>query len=603
MKASVVRAKYIEFFKEHPRNHKVIPSTSLVPENDPSTLFVGSGMQPLIPYLLGEKHPLGNRLVDSQKAFRSQDIEEIGDNRHTTFFEMLGNWSLGDYFKKEQLNWFFEFLTKILKLDPNKLYVSVFAGNEIVPKDNESIEIWKEIFKSVDIEANTGERIFTYDVSKNWWSRSGVPANMPAFEPGGPDSEVFYEFSQVEHNPKFGEKCHPNCDCGRFLEIGNSVFMQYQKQSDGTFKELPQKNVDFGGGLERLAAATQDEPDIFKIDLYWPIIEKIEEETEKSYEVEEHKSAIRIIADHIKAATFLIADGVFPSNKEGGYILRRLLRRSAVKMHMLRGGFEPVPNFSSLVKEIIKMYKDIYFDNPAMAEQISVVIETEMSKFAKSLGKGLKMLENIQKPDGKTAFDLYQSYGFPWEITSEILTQKGIKIDRAEFEKEFKKHQDLSRSTSSGMFRGGLADHSEKVVKLHTATHLLQQALRDVLGNHVRQKGSHITSERLRFDFTHPNELSNKEKEEIEDILNEKIQRDLKVNMKIIPFKEAVNEGALFVEGEKYPEKVKVYSINSYSKEVCGGPHVETTKSLGYFKIIKEESLGSGIRRIYATVS
>ena len=603
MKASVVRAKYIEFFKEHPRNHKVIPSTSLVPENDPSTLFVGSGMQPLIPYLLGEKHPLGNRLVDSQKAFRSQDIEEIGDNRHTTFFEMLGNWSLGDYFKKEQLNWFFEFLTKILKLDPNKLYVSVFAGNEIVPKDNESIEIWKEIFKSVDIEANTGERIFTYDVSKNWWSRSGVPANMPAFEPGGPDSEVFYEFSQVEHDPKFGEKCHPNCDCGRFLEIGNSVFMQYQKQSDGTFKELPQKNVDFGGGLERLAAATQDEPDIFKIDLYWPIIEKIEEETEKSYEVEEHKSAIRIIADHIKAATFLIADGVFPSNKEGGYILRRLLRRSAVKMHMLRGGFEPVPNFSSLVKEIIKMYKDIYFDNPAMAEQISVVIETEMSKFAKSLGKGLKMLENIQKPDGKTAFDLYQSYGFPWEITSEILTQKGIKIDRAEFEKEFKKHQDLSRSTSSGMFRGGLADHSEKVVKLHTATHLLQQALRDVLGNHVRQKGSHITSERLRFDFTHPNELSNKEKEEIEDILNEKIQRDLKVNMKIIPFKEAVNEGALFVEGEKYPEKVKVYSINSYSKEVCGGPHVETTKSLGYFKIIKEESLGSGIRRIYATVS
>ena len=603
MKASVVRAKYIEFFKEHPRNHKVIPSTSLVPENDPSTLFVGSGMQPLIPYLLGEKHPLGNRLVDSQKAFRSQDIEEIGDNRHTTFFEMLGNWSLGDYFKKEQLNWFFEFLTKILKLDPNKLYVSVFAGNEIVPKDNESIEIWKEIFKSVDIEANTGERIFTYDVSKNWWSRSGVPANMPAFEPGGPDSEVFYEFSQVEHNPKFGEKCHPNCDCGRFLEIGNSVFMQYQKQSDGTFRELPQKNVDFGGGLERLAAATQDEPDIFKIDLYWPIIEKIEEETEKSYEVEEHKSAIRIIADHIKAATFLIADGVFPSNKEGGYILRRLLRRSAVKMHMLRGGFEPVPNFSSLVKEIIKMYKDIYFDNPAMAEQISVVIETEMSKFAKSLGKGLKMLENIQKPDGKTAFDLYQSYGFPWEITSEILTQKGIKIDRAEFEKEFKKHQDLSRSTSSGMFRGGLADHSEKVVKLHTATHLLQQALRDVLGNHVRQKGSHITSERLRFDFTHPNELSNKEKEEIEDILNEKIQRDLKVNMKIIPFKEAVNEGALFVEGEKYPEKVKVYSINSYSKEVCGGPHVETTKSLGYFKIIKEESLGSGIRRIYATVS
>ncbi|MBI4067370.1 alanine--tRNA ligase [Candidatus Gottesmanbacteria bacterium] len=614
MTGKEVRQKYLDFFKESPRNHKEIPSASLVPENDPTTLFVGSGMQPLIPYLLGEAHPLGTKLVNSQKSFRAQDIEEIGDNRHTTFFEMLGNWSLGDparnashsdaggYFKKEQLPWFFEFLTKVLGLNPKRLYVSVFEGNEIVPKDTESIEIWKGIFRNVGIEAKEGERIFSYGVEKNWWSRSGVPDRMPPGEPGGPDSEVFFEFSSLKHDPKFGEKCHPNCDCGRFLEIGNSVFMQYQKQSDGSFQELPQKNVDFGGGLERLVAVSENRSDIFSVDLYQPLIKEIEKMTDKSYKDAVNKPSMRIIVDHIKAATFLIADGIMPSNKEQGYVARRLLRRAAVKMHFLMGGFEPRPDFSAIVESVKAMYQGIYFDNNTGEGKIEEIIDEEMNKFAKSLGKGLKILESIQKADAKVAFDLYQSYGFPLEITKEILQIKGQRIDEEEFRREFEIHKNLSRSTSSGMFRGGLADHSEQVVKLHTATHLLQQALREVLGKHVRQKGSHITAERLRFDFTHPKQLKVEEVEKVVKVVNEQIQKDLKVDMKILPLKDAISNGALYVEGEKYPEKVKVYSVGNFSKEICGGPHVVSTKALGYFKIFKEESLGSGIRRIYATV-
>ncbi len=598
-----VREKYLDFFQKDPRNHKIIPSTSLVPENDPSTLFVSSGMQPLVPYLLGQKHPLGTRLVDSQKSFRAQDIEEIGDNRHTTFFEMLGNWSLGDYFKKEQLTWVFEFLTKELHLNPNKLYVTVFEGNDIVPKDSESITIWKELFATVDINAKEGERIFTYPVQKNWWSRSGIPDTMPPGEPGGPDSEVFFEFTDIAHDPKFGKTCHPNCDCGRFLEIGNSVFMQYQKQTDGSFKELPQKNVDFGGGLERLVAVTEDQPDIFLTDLYKPIVKGIEEATKKSYNDNANKKGIRIIADHIKAATFLIADGVTPSNKLQGYILRRLIRRAAVKMHSLGGGLTPIPGFEGLTDQVLQMYDGIYFDRQKIREMVFKTIETEMNKFAKSLDKGLKILEQEKNPTGKTAFDLYQTYGFPVEITKEILSQKGVKIDEEQFLTEFEKHKNLSRTTSAGMFRGGLADHSDQVVKLHTATHLLQQSLRQVLGNHVRQKGSHITAERLRFDFTHPSSISPSQMKEIENVVNLQIKKDLKVSMKVLLYSDAVHEGALYVEGEKYPEKVNVYSVGDFSKEVCGGPHVSSTHLLGVFQITKEESAGSGIRRIYATVS
>lgn len=598
-----VRKKYIDFFVHSPRNHTQIPSSSLVPENDPTTLFVSSGMQPLVPYLLGEKHPSGTRLVDSQKSFRAQDIEEVGDNRHTTFFEMLGNWSLGDYFKKEQLPWCFEFLTKELGLDPKKLYVTVFEGNDIVPKDTESIDIWKTIFSDVGIQAKEGERIFTYGVEKNWWSRSGVPNNMPPGEPGGPDSEVFYEFTHIKHDMKFGKTCHPNCDCGRFLEIGNSVFMQYQKQSDGSFKELSQKNVDFGGGLERLVAVTNNDPDVFTTDLYLSLIQKIESFSHKKYSDDLYTPAMRIVADHIKAATFLIMDGVVPSNKAQGYILRRLLRRAAVKMHQLKGSVTPGSEFSILASEVLRMYDGIYFPGELSPETLHRIIIDEMDKFSRSLEKGLKILSTLSQPDAKVVFDLYQSHGFPLEITKEILLKKGLSIDEKLFSEEFQKHKDLSRTTSSGMFRGGLADHSEIVVKLHTATHLLQQALRDRLGEHVRQKGSHITSERLRFDFTHPSSLSSTDIAEVEKTINEIITQDLPVTMATLSFEKAKKNGALFVEHEKYPEQVKVYTIGDYSQEVCGGPHVESTKNLGTFKILKEESLGTGIRRIYATVS
>lgn len=596
-----LRKKYIDFFTVAPRSHREIPSASLVPENDPTTLFISSGMQPLMPYLLGEKHPLGTRLVNSQKCFRAQDIDEVGDNRHTTFFEMLGNWSLGSYFKKEQLPWFFEFLTNVLKLPTDKLYVTVFEGNEFVSKDTESIEIWKKIFSRVGIVAKEGERIFSYPVDKNWWSRSGVPSHMPPGEPGGPDSEVFFDFG-TPHDNTFGPQCHPNCNCGRFLEIGNSVFMQYQKQNDGNFKALPQRNVDFGGGLERLIAAVSNEPDIFNIDVYKPIIQAVEKETSTQYSLPQNKSAMRVIADHIKAATFLIADGVIPSNKEQGYVLRRLLRRAAVKMHHLKGGFASVPHFSQISSEIIHMYDGIYFDKNEVLIKVSDTIDSEMNKFAKTLDYGLKVLKNTKKIDGKTAFDLYQTYGFPIEITKEILLQQHASFDDKEFHEEFIKHQELSRTASKGMFKGGLSNHSQIVTQLHTATHLLQQALRDVLGTHIRQKGSHINSERLRFDFSHQNKLTEEQIRQIETLVNEKILENLPVSMDIVPLKQAVAGGALTVPNVVYPEKVKVYSVGNFSKEVCGGPHVDFTGSLGSFKIVKEEAIGSQIRRIYATL-
>ncbi|OGG26280.1 hypothetical protein A2960_04880, partial [Candidatus Gottesmanbacteria bacterium RIFCSPLOWO2_01_FULL_39_12b] len=422
-----IRNKYIEFFNK--RGHIEIPSSPLVPENDSTSLFTSSGMQPLITYLLGEKHPLGTRLVNSQKCFRAQDIEEIGDNRHTTFFEMLGNWSLGDYFKKEQLPWFLEFLTKELGLPKEKLAVTVFEGNKDVPKDEESVKIWKSL-------GIPDSRIFYYDVTKNWWSRSGVPENMPPGEPGGPDSEVFFEFTDVKHDSKYGKVCHPNCDCGRFLEIGNSVFMEYQKQKDGSFKNLPQQNVDFGGGLERLVAAQENNSDIFTTGIFTPIVYEIEKVSGKSYKEMENKSAIRVIADHIKAATFLIADGIEPSNKTQGYVVRRLLRRAAVKMHKLREGSR-VPSYYSICRQVIGLYKVIYFSDEKISERIASIMDIEMGKFASTLTKGLKILGKMEKPDGKTAFDLYQTYGFPLEITREILIQRGISINDKEFKQEF----------------------------------------------------------------------------------------------------------------------------------------------------------------------
>ena len=592
-----IRSKYLAFFES--RGHVVLPSGNLVPEGDATTLFTSAGMQPMMPYLLGAKHPGGTRLVDSQKCFRSQDIEEVGDNRHSTFFEMLGNWSLGDYFKKEQLEFFFTFLTDKnigIGLDPQRLYVTVFGGEGSIPKDEEAISIWKTLFNKVNIDAKEGERIFVYPSKKNWWSRSGVPANMPVGEPGGPDSEVFYRFD-IEHDPKFGESCHPNCDCGRFLEIGNSVFMQYIKTEDGSLQELPQKNIDFGGGLVRIAASVRNDPDIFNTDIYVPLISLLENETGYKYSDTEYQSSFRVIADHLTASVFLIKDGVFPSNKAQGYVLRRLLRRAAVKLYFI-SGIESLTQLTKLVPQVVSIYQNIYFgigDDTV----ISSVVNEEISKFTKTIDRGIKELNKHKTVDGKIAFDLYQSYGFPLEITAEILSQNGLSIDMDQFAAEFKKHQDLSRSTSAGMFKGGLADHSQTVTAYHTATHLLHAALRQILGEHVSQKGSNITSERLRFDFSHNEKLTDEQLHNIENLINQKIAEHIPVIKEVMPKEKALAAGALAFFGQKYPDLINVYSIGNFSKELCGGPHVTNTQELAKIKVVKQESLGASARRLY----
>jgi len=570
MKSSEVREKYLKFFEK--KGHKVIPAAPLVLQNDPTTLFTSSGMQPLVPYLMGDNHPEGKRLVDSQPSIRIQDIEEVGDNRHTTFFEMLGNWSLGDYFKENQLAWIWEFFTKELNLKPAKLYVSVFEGTADVPKDIESAKIWQKLGVPED-------HIFYYGVSKNWWSRSGPPAQMPAGEIGGPDSEVFFEFTGVKHDKKFGKTCHPNCECGRFIEIGNSVFIQYKKLGSGGLEELPQKNVDFGGGLERITAATNNYPDVFEIDVFKSIIKNIEQVTNKTYKGNE--SPMRIIADHLRAANALALDGVIPANKLQGYVMRRLIRRAVVKMKTLKGDINN------------NDFKDL-------TDQESVI--EEVGRFRKTLESGLREVEKVVKIDGKEAFNLYQTYGFPLEITEELFRQKGQEINHQEFEEEFEKHKNLSRTASAGMFKGGLADHSEETTKLHTATHLLHESLRRVLGEHVSQRGSNITADRLRFDFSHTEKLSEEEIKKVEEMINEQVKKSLPVSFDVKNIKEAVGEGALAFFGEKYGENVKVYRIGDFSKEVCGGPHVSNTSELGHVRIIKEESAGSGVRRIYAKV-
>ncbi|MBI5614641.1 alanine--tRNA ligase [Candidatus Gottesmanbacteria bacterium] len=628
MKSSEVRKKYLSFFAS--RGHVIIPSSPLVPENDPTTLFTSSGMQPLIPYLLGALHPAGKRLVNSQKSFRAQDIYEVGDNRHTTFFEMLGNWSLGDYFKKEQLPWIFEFLTKDLKLDPKKLYVTVFTGEagsgsartgqSLIPKDIESIQLWKEIFSRVGIDAKIGDhassadaRIYTYNARKNWWSRSGEPDKMPAGEPGGPDSEVFYDFGpstssgQVWHDSKFGEKCHPNCDCGRFMEIANSVFMQYQKQADGSLKELAQKNVDFGGGLERLVSVTNNSPDVFTSDLFTGAIATLEQMTHKHYAADETDTrSMRILADHIRGAVMMMADGVIPSNKAQGYILRRLIRRSLLYGRRL-GITEDWKYIGELVAPFAKIYEDSYPDVLIKTQQIKLLLEEEGMRFGKTLEKGLSEIEKIETLDGHKAFYLYESFGFPWEMTEEIARDRGQNIKRTQFEEEFMKHKDASRTAAAGMFKGGLADHGEETTKLHTATHLLHEALRRVLGEHIAQKGSNITAERLRFDFSHPTKVSSEEIQKIEAMVNEKISENLPVFSTTMKKEEALASGARAFFSERYGITVTVYSVGEkgreFSREICGGPHVAFTGLLGRFTIVKEESLGAGIRRVYATVT
>lgn len=602
MKAVDVREKYIKYFKSSPRDHKEIAPAPLVLENDPSTLFTSAGMQPLVPYLLGDAHPDGKRLVDSQPSIRLGDIEEVGDNRHITFFEMLGNWSLGDYFKSNQLRWIYEFLTKELLLDKERLWVSVFEGTEGVPKDTESFEIWKRIGISES-------KIVFYSAKKNWWSMTGTPSEMDVGHIGGPDSEIFYDFGEElhlhENSPYKNEKCHPNCDCGRFLEIGNSVFIQYKKVGEGKLEELPQKNVDFGGGLERMVAAINQNPDIFQTDLFLGIIGKIEEKYKIKYgESEEIDRSFRIIADHLRASIALISGGIYPSNKAHGYILRRLIRRAVLHAKSLSGG-----NFSGF--PIIDLSEN---NIPIMVKptsEISAIVEEEANKFAKAIDRGTKKLEDIiskgQKVSGNIAFDLYQSEGFPLELTLELAERKGVKFDQEDrkiFQEEFEKHKNLSRTTSSGVFKGGLADDSPEVVRFHTATHLLLACLRKVLGDHVVQKGQNITKDRSRFDFPNPEKLTDTQLKNIEDLINDIISQNLPVNYQVLPKDEALKTGAIHAFSEKYADIVKVYFVgrdlsSAISREFCGGPHVSYTGEIGRVKINKQEKIGSGLVRVY----
>lgn len=610
MKSSKIRDRYLKYFKK--QGHVIIPSASLIPVNDSSTLFTSSGMQPLVPFLLGEKHPQGKRLTDSQKSFRAEDIEEVGDSRHTTFFEMLGNWSLGDYFKKEQLPWIFEFLVKEIKLDTSKIYVSVFRGEESigVPKDSESVNIWKEIFKKYKIEAKDIDfaerdgmkdgRIFYYPASKNWWSRSGSPEKMPVGEIGGPDSEIFYDLGtelKKHENSQFSSlPCHVNCDCGRFIEVGNSVFIEYKKNVNN-FDKLKQFNVDFGGGLERLAMVSEGLDNIFETDLFINIIKYIEKLSGKKYK--ENRKAFEVIADHLKAATFIISEGTAPSNVGQGYIVRRLVRRAVRLAKDI--GISNVGWTKNVAEIVAKDYSRVY---PEVKEKINFItaeLVKEEEKFAKTLERGLKEFERFTSNiSAKDAFNLYQTYGFPVEITQELAKEKNLSVDIEGFKTELGKHQELSRTASAGMFKGGLADTSFETTKLHTAAHLMLAGLRKVLGGSVIQKGSNITSERLRFDFSWKDKMTPEQIKAVEDFVNDAIRRDIPVEMKEFSLEEARKQGATGIFESKYGEKVKAFKIGDVSFEICGGPHVERTGVLGEFKILKEESSSSGVRRIKA---
>lgn len=645
MSGNEIRERYLAFMAKN--GHAIIPSAALVPENDPTTLFTGSGMQPLIPYLMGEQHPKGVRLADSQKSFRANDIEEVGDNRHTTFFEMLGNWSLGDYFKKEQLRFFFTFLVDEVGLDPARIYVTVFAGDKSlgIPRDDESVALWKELFAERGVEAKDvfigsekdgynvgmqGGRIFYYDAAKNWWSRSGKPANMPAGEIGGPDSEVFYDFGP-EHatHPIYGEMMpHPNSDSGQFLEIGNSVFIEYVKQEDGSFTKLPQRNVDFGGGLERIAAARNSDPDVFKVDLLSTVVRQIEELSGKKYE--DNLIAFRVITDHIRGAVFLIGDGVFPGNSDQGYFVRRLLRRAVRFADKLA---IPAGKFAELSESVIATYQNHYRNLTEKSAVIVDAIAKEEEQFRKTLEAGLKQFNKIdlhvslqgKEIDGKVvidkssapittqviggqhAFDLYTTYGFPIELTEEIAAEKGFSVDRPAFETLMTAHRDLSRAGAEQKFKGGLADSSEQVVQYHTATHLMLAGLRQILGTHVHQAGSNITSERLRYDFTHGDKMTPEQIVTVENFVNTAIKQGgvVTINMmaKIAAEADPTIEASFW---DRYPDEVKVYTMTTtdgtvISRELCGGPHVERLQDIkGTFRITKEESSSAGVRRIKA---
>ena len=624
MNAQEIRKAYLEFCQKN--GHKIIKRASLILKDDPTTLFTGSGMQPLLPYLLGKKHPDGVRLTDSQTCLRAQDIDDVGDNRHTTFFEMLGNWSLGDYFKEQQIRQFFEFLTDIVGLDPSKIYVSCFIGNKKynIPRDDESAKIWQKVFaeKGIDakiVELDTAEngdklglqggRIFFYNDKENWWSRGGGLDTTPIGDPCGPDSEVFYDFGEENHDASFGE-AHPASDSGRFMEIGNQVFMQYRRLEDGSFEPLEYKNVDFGGGLERIAAAKIDSPDVFQISLMKPIIKKIEEISGKKYD--ENTASMRVIADHLRSAAFLAVDGCTPSNKEQGYVMRKFIRRAMAKAFDL--GIED--NFvEQIIPVIVDIYAPDYQEVAEKGDEIVAVMVKEEKAFRRTLQKGLRELEKFSK-DGLTGvelFQLYDTFGFPLELSTEEAVRRNISLSenwQEEFNAKMKEQRERSQTASKGKFKGGLEGQTLEHRKLHTATHLMNAALHNMFEGQIAQKGSNINTDRLRFDFTFDRKLTDEEKKQIEDTVNEQISKGLEVSWAEYPTDYALNElKAIGVFGDKYGETVKVYTMKAegekpFSVEICGGPHVDNTRELSEggkkFKIVKEQSSSAGVRRIKA---
>lgn len=582
MQANELRENYQQFFEA--RGHKRIRSAPLLPENDPTVLFTTAGMHPLVPFLLGEPHPLGRRLVDVQKCLRTDDIDEVGDTSHLTFFEMLGNWSLGDYFKQGSLTWSYEFLTQVLRLDPARLSVTVFAGDADAPRDDESASIWHGL-------GIPDDRIYFLPKQDNWWGPAGATG------PCGPDSEIFYDTGKPDH-----VGCAPGCPCGKWFEIWNNVFMEYNKTSDGRYVKLSQRNVDTGMGVDRTAAVLQGYDDVFRVETLQPLIERIEQLSGRHYA--DIPRPFRVIADHLRAAAFAIADGATPSNVEAGYIVRRLIRRA------VRYGRElGIANSfcADLSATVVDMFAHVYPELEWNRKRIADELEREEIKFKGTLERGLheyhKTVERIRGKgehviSGAAAFDLFETFGFPLPLTVELAREQGLDVDAAGFEALYQEHKEISRRGTEQKFKGGLADHAEETTRLHTATHLLHQALRQVLGSSVRQMGSNITAERLRFDFSYPDKLTAGQLQAVEDIVNQQIANDWPVSVAVMPLDQATRSGALAFFGEKYGDQVKVYTIGSFSKEVCGGPHVGRTGELGRFKIVKQEAVGHGARRL-----
>ncbi len=583
-----LKRKYIEFFRSN--GHKVIDGAPLRPENDPTVLFTTAGMHPLVPYLLGEPHPSGKRLVDVQRCLRTDDIDEVGDASHLTFFEMLGNWSLGDYWKEDAIKWSFEFLTGELKIDKGKISVTVFAGDSDAPRDEESAKIWMSL-------GIPKERIFFLPKKDNWWGPAGETG------PCGPDTEMFFDTGKEPCGPD----CIPGCHCGKHFEIWNDVFMQYNKTAEGKYIPLKQKNVDTGMGVERTAAMLQGKRTVYETEAFLPVVERImslveKKEHDMSFESGLSKS-VRIIVDHMRAATFILSEGITPSNVDQGYILRRLIRRAIRHCKLI--GIEK-DSLDQLAEKVVEVYNGDYPELEKKRQFILDEVKKEEARFRSTLTQGIKKFDEIARQenfiDGKNAFLLFQSFGFPIEMTVELAREKNVKVDEKSFNEEFKRHQEISRVGAEKKFKGGLADASEQTTKLHTATHMLNEALRRVLGKQIVQKGSNITPERLRFDFNFDRKLTAEELKKVEEMVNEYIGNELPVTRREMSVEEAKKLGAQAQFEQKYGEKVSVYSVGDFSTEVCGGPHVKSTKELGRFKIVKEEAVAAGVRRIKAVL-